>query len=114
MTPDEGYQVAYIDISDTEDTIEYTSSATEAGYAYTFDMPEDNVYVEAMFVRAISGSDDLKSALEDEDISQLMITEDCEIGEKRTIVSNRVDQRFFRISIDCSQGETKNTEIYQI
>ena len=39
---------------------------------------------------------------------------DCEIGEKRTIVSNRVDQRFFGISVDCTQGELNNIEVYEI
>ena len=39
---------------------------------------------------------------------------DCEIGEKRTIVSNRGDQRFSKIGFDCLKGALKHLKVYEM
>ena len=37
---------------------------------------------------------------------------DCEIGEKRTLVSNRARARFSKVDFECINGKIKNLEVY--
>lgn len=39
---------------------------------------------------------------------------DCEIGEKRTIISNRADQRFSSVDFEIEEGEIKSSEVYAL